>query len=90
MSGPGNFLPREFVDVHQMARGQRWEEARARFRRMLPLIRQIESGKYLPRIKYGCHLAGIDVGDPRPPLFALNESEKAALRDAYGAATAGA
>lgn len=86
MSGPGNFLPQEFVAIHRLARAGQWDEARSRFWRTLPVIRQIESGKYLPRIKYGCRLAGIDVGDPRPPLFALDESEQAALRDAYAAA----
>jgi 4-hydroxy-tetrahydrodipicolinate synthase len=87
MSGPGNFLPRQLVNIHKSALHGHWDEARSGLRKVLPLIRQIESGKYLAKIKYGCHLAGLDVGEPRGPMYPLNDSEKAAMRGAYRAIT---
>ena len=53
-------------------------------RSMLPLFYLLEQGgKYIQYVKYGCELAGIAVGNPRQPLMALSEAEKASFRQLY-------
>ena len=59
-------------------------------RRLLPLFILLEhGGKYIQYCKYGCELAGVPVGDPRPPLLPLNADEKKRFRTLYERAVDG-
>ena len=42
----------------------------------------LETGKFVQKVKYGCELMGVPVGNCRGPLQPLNEDEKAEFRDA--------
>ena len=42
----------------------------------------LESGKFVQKVKYGCELQGIPVGESRMPLGPLTAEEKAAFRAA--------
>ena len=42
----------------------------------------LESGKFVQKVKYGCELQGIPVGESRLPLGPLTAEEKAAFRAA--------
>jgi len=56
---------------------------------MMPLFYLLEQGgKYIQYVKYGCALAGVPVGEPRPPLMPLSEAEKARFRGLYEAVKA--
>jgi 4-hydroxy-tetrahydrodipicolinate synthase len=42
----------------------------------------LESGKFVQKIKFGCALQGLQVGECRAPLGPLSEAEKAEFRAA--------
>lgn len=49
---------------------------------MLPLTSVLEQGgKFVPCIKYGLTLRGIDASPPRKPLQTLNKDEKRQLAE---------
>jgi 4-hydroxy-tetrahydrodipicolinate synthase len=51
---------------------------------MMPLLYLLEQGgKFIQYVKYGTELAGLPLGDPRPPLQALSAAEKANFRGLY-------
>jgi len=75
--GGSNFLPKEHIALYKacaidgdFAKGRRIMSA------MLPLMRVLEQGgKFIQCIKYGCEMAGLKAGPPRPPLRALNRDD---------------
>ncbi len=81
MSGPSNFLAAEFVNIHRLAFAGDWISARDQMSAVMPLIAEIESGKYMSRIKYCANRVGLDVGPTRGPIFELEPDEKRGLDD---------
>jgi 4-hydroxy-tetrahydrodipicolinate synthase len=81
MSGPSNFLAAEFVAIHTAAMADDWDSAREQMALVLPLITEIESGKYLSRVKYCANRVGLDVGPTRGPVFDLEPDEARRLDD---------
>jgi len=79
MSGPSNFIAAELVTIHQAAMRGDWGTARELMMAVLPLITEIESGKYLSRVKYCANATGLDVGPTRGPIFDLTPEEKGRL-----------
>jgi len=55
-------------------------------RKLQPLFMAMEGGKYVQSVKYGCELAGVPCGAPRPPLRPLTDEEKREFRALYAAA----
>jgi len=92
VAGASNFLPAEHVALWDACvRRQDFKAGRAIMRRLLPLFMMMEQGgKYLQCCKYGCELAGVPVGDPRPPLQPLTAQEKKRFRALYEQAAGGA
>ncbi len=87
VAGASNFLPAEHVALWEACVQRRdFEAGLAIMRRLLPLFMEMEGGKYIQCCKYGCQLAGIPVGDPRPPLQPLDDDEKRRFRTLYEAA----
>jgi len=86
-----NFLPAEHVALYEAcALRQDFAAGRAIMRRLLPLFMLMEQGgKYLQFCKYGCELAGVKVGEPRPPLLPLSTDEKKRFRVLYERAVDG-
>jgi 4-hydroxy-tetrahydrodipicolinate synthase len=83
IAGAATFLPRQHVELLEATRRGDLDQARTLMRRLLPVIRNMETGKYNQKTKYGAALAGMPVGDVRPPLLPLDEAEKDAFRAAY-------
>lgn len=78
IAGASNFLPAEHVALYDACVVRRdWERGRELMMTMMPLIYLLENGgKYIHYVKYGCELAGIPVGNMRPPMGALTSGEK--------------
>lgn len=76
IGGGASCAPREHVDVLEAALTGDFTAARARMERLLPLLRNIESGSYTQKVKRGCTLRGIPVGAPRRPLLALDGADR--------------
>jgi len=91
VAGASNFLPAEHVALYEACvLRQDFAAGRAIMRRLLPLFMLMEQGgKYLQFCKYGCELAGIKVGEPRPPLLPLSADEKKRFRALYERAVDG-
>ena len=78
VAGASNFLPAEHVALYDTCvRRRDLETGMALMRRLLPILMLMEQGgKYIQYCKYGCALAGVQVGDARPPLQPLSEVER--------------
>lgn len=85
IGGAASCAPREHVDVLQAALSGDFAAARARMERLLPLLRNVESGSYTVKVKYGCTLRGIPVGAPRRPLLPLDETDRLAFERVFNA-----
>jgi 4-hydroxy-tetrahydrodipicolinate synthase len=85
VAGASNFLPAEHVALYQACvRDRDFTTGMALMRRLLPVLMLMEQGgKYIQYCKYGCALAGVSVGDARPPLRPLAEEERRRFRAAY-------
>jgi len=53
------------------------------------LLRNLESGSYTQKVKYGCELCGIPVGNPRRPLLPLGAGEKVVFEELFTTMSAG-
>ncbi|MNG29486.1 hypothetical protein D3C84_1149180 [compost metagenome] len=52
-------------------------------RSLFPVLADMESGKFIQKVKYGCELAGFEAGHARMPLQPLTTEEKAGFRKAF-------
>jgi 4-hydroxy-tetrahydrodipicolinate synthase len=75
IAGTANVLPREHVEVYEAWRRGDTARARAIFAALVPWIQDMESGRYNQKAKLGLRLAGVEVGDVRPPLRPLDADE---------------
>jgi 4-hydroxy-2-oxoglutarate aldolase len=78
----GALLPEPCVRLFELAREQRYDEARALQRRLLPIARLISSGYGVPGLKAALHIVGCDVGKPRLPLEPIPDIAVAVLKEA--------
>lgn len=77
---PANFLAPQIVSFYNKFTAGDREGAQDIVRSMFPLMNNLESGKFIQKVKYGCELAGFNVGVARMPLLALTETEKSEFR----------
>ncbi len=77
IGGGASCAPLEHYNVLESALAGDFVAARKRMDVMLPFLRNLESGGYTQKVKYGCELRGIPVGAPRRPLLPLTDEEKA-------------
>jgi 4-hydroxy-2-oxoglutarate aldolase len=75
-------VPDACARLFELVRSQRFDEARALQRQLLPLARLISSGWGVAGLKAALTLVGIDAGYPRPPLAPAPEAAVMALRAA--------
>lgn len=75
IAGAASCAPRPHADVLDAALAGDFSAARAHMRKLLPLMRNLESGSYIQKVKAGCELVGIPVGKPRQPLLPLPEAD---------------
>ena len=85
IAGASNFIPAEHVALYEacVLKGD-WKTGKEMMATMMPLIYLLENGgKYIQYVKYGCELAGIPVGEMRPPMGGLTQPEKDNFRRLY-------
>ena len=79
-----NLVPGLFVQVYDLAKSGKWEEARAVQDRINTLIRTVLGFPLLAAIKHLLALSGIDCGTPVLPRRALSADEAVKLREELG------
>ena len=77
IGGGASCAPRQHAAVLEAALKNDFVAARAAMDRLLPLMRNLESGSYTQKVKLGCELLGLPVGGPRRPLLPLLETDRA-------------
>jgi 4-hydroxy-2-oxoglutarate aldolase len=78
----GALLPEPCLRLLELARDQRYDEARVLQQRLLPIARLISSGYGVPGLKAALHIVGCDVGKPRRPLEPIPDIAVAVLKEA--------
>ncbi|MFZ5821300.1 MAG: 4-hydroxy-tetrahydrodipicolinate synthase [Chloroflexota bacterium] len=76
IGGAASCAPRQHAEVLEAALAGDFVAARARMEKLMPLLRSVESGSYLQKVKLGCELLGIPVGAPRRPLLPLADEDR--------------
>ncbi len=85
MAGPACIIPRQSVELYNLCRRQRWDEAMTLQRKLWRINEAFARFNLAACIKAGLSIQGYDVGDPVPPQAALTTEQRAvveaALRD---------
>jgi len=84
MAGPACIIPRESVELYNLCKRQRWEDAMALQRRLWRVNEAFARFNLAACIKAGLAIQGYDVGDPVPPQAALNAEERKAIEAVLG------
>jgi 4-hydroxy-2-oxoglutarate aldolase len=77
----GCAAPDACVQLYDLTRAGRHDEAMALQRRLVPLARMLGGMHGVPGLKAALNLLGYDVGVPRPPLVPLADAVLPALRE---------
>ena len=80
--GPANCMAKACVDLDRTFRTGDMKKAREQMSTLFTAMSILESGKFVQKVKYGCELQGIPVGQCRMPLGPLSAEEKQAFRAA--------
>jgi 4-hydroxy-tetrahydrodipicolinate synthase len=80
--GPSNCMAKACCDLDRTFKSGDLEKARAQMKTLFRAMNILESGKFVQKIKYGCELQGLPVGECRAPLGPLTDDEKAEFRAA--------
>ncbi|WP_299348199.1 4-hydroxy-tetrahydrodipicolinate synthase [uncultured Shimia sp.] len=80
--GPSNFLAKACCDLDRAYKAGELVKAKDIMTKLYRAMNILESGKFVQKIKYGCELQGLPVGECRAPLGPLTDAEKADLKDA--------
>ena len=86
--GPANCLVAPTVKFYNAFAAGDLKKAQAIAKAIYPAMTNLESGKFVQKVKYGCELAGFAVGETRRPLLPLNAAEKQELTAVLAAANA--
>jgi 4-hydroxy-tetrahydrodipicolinate synthase len=88
IGGAASCAPRQHVGILESALAGDFSTARTRMEKLLPLLRSVESGGYIQKVKLGCELSGLPVGIPRRPLLPLPDAERLEFERIYRQAVA--
>ncbi|MDK1377871.1 MULTISPECIES: dihydrodipicolinate synthase family protein [unclassified Sinorhizobium] len=80
--GPANCMAKACCDLDRTFKSGDLDKARAQMKTLYRAMNILESGKFVQKIKYGCELQGLPVGECRAPLGPLTDDEKAEFRAA--------
>ena len=80
--GPANCMAKACCDLDRTYRSGDLKKARQQMATLYTAMNILESGKFVQKVKYGCEVQGIPVGECRMPLGPLTADEKAAFRAA--------
>lgn len=75
--GPANCMAEAVCDLDRTYRSGDLVKAKAQMATLYTAMNILESGKFVQKLKYGCELQGVPVGECRMPLGALTTEEKA-------------
>jgi 4-hydroxy-tetrahydrodipicolinate synthase len=79
MAGPACIIPRQSVELYNLCRRQRWEEAMVLQRKLWRVNEAFARFNLAACIKAGLAIQGYDVGDPVPPQAPLTTESKKAV-----------
>ena len=79
MAGPACIVPRQSVELYDLCKAQRWDEALALQRKLWRVNEAFARYNLAACIKAGLALQGYDVGDPIAPQAALTADERRAV-----------
>jgi 4-hydroxy-tetrahydrodipicolinate synthase len=71
MAGPACIIPRQSVELYNLCKAERWDDAMALQRRLWRVNEAFARYNLAACIKSGLSIQGYDVGDPVPPQQAL-------------------
>lgn len=80
--GPANCMARAVCDLDRSYRAGDLDKAREQMATLYTAMNILESGKFVQKLKYGCEIQGMPVGECRAPLGPLTDQEKADFRAA--------
>ncbi|OWV72396.1 dihydrodipicolinate synthase family protein [Rhizobium sp. R339] len=80
--GPSNCMAKACCDLDRTYKSGDLGRAREMMKTLYRAMNILESGKFVQKIKYGCELQGLPVGQCRAPLGELTAEEKAEFRAA--------
>jgi 4-hydroxy-tetrahydrodipicolinate synthase len=76
MAGPACVIPRQSVELYDLCKAQRWDEAMKLQRRLWRLNEAFAKYNLAACIKAGLAIQGYEVGDPIPPQAGLTADER--------------
>jgi 4-hydroxy-tetrahydrodipicolinate synthase len=79
MAGPACVIPRQSVELYNLCKARRWDEALALQRQLWHLNEAFARYNLAACIKAGLAIQGYEVGDPIPPQAALTAEERKAV-----------
>lgn len=79
MAGPACIAPRQSVQLYELCKAQRWDEALTLQRKLWRVNEAFARFNLAACIKAGLTLQGYEVGDPVPPQAALTADERKAV-----------
>ncbi len=80
--GPSNCMAKACCELDRAFKAGELSKAKGIMKTLYRAMNILESGKFVQKIKFGCELQGLPVGECRAPLGPLTETEKAELRTA--------
>lgn len=80
--GPSNCMAKACCDLDRTFKAGDLAKAKEMMKTLYRAMNILESGKFVQKIKYGCELQGLPVGECRAPLGPLTDAEKAEFRTA--------
>jgi 4-hydroxy-tetrahydrodipicolinate synthase len=76
MAGPACIIPRQSVELYELGRAKRWDEAMVLQRKLWRVNEAFARFNLAACIKAGLAIQGYDVGDPVPPQAALTAEQR--------------
>ena len=73
------------MDFHRQFTSGDIQGAQNTMRSLFPVMANLESGKFVQKVKYGTELSGFKVGNARAPLLPLTDDEKTEFRRVFEA-----
>jgi 4-hydroxy-tetrahydrodipicolinate synthase len=79
MAGPACIIPRQSVELYNLCKAKRWDDALKLQRKLWRINEAFARYNLAACIKAGLAIQGYDVGDPVPPQAALTPDERKAV-----------
>lgn len=79
IAGASGFMPREHVEILELASSGQYESAKAKLEALLPMLFEMEHSGYGHKVRSGLASYGLPAGNVRLPTQPLSESDRAAF-----------